>query len=61
MEAMKSINKTVTTILQEYQYKIYNNQDIIKDISKYEAKELDFNPYWKLLKEIKNLINAIKK
>lgn len=60
-EAMGNINKTVTTMLQDYQHKIYNNQDIIKDISKYEDKELDFNPYWKFLKEIKDLINAIKK
>ena len=60
-EAMDNINKVVTTMLQDYQHQIHHNQIHIKDLSKYESNEFDFNPYWNFLKEIKELINTIKK
>lgn len=55
--AMEKINKTVDAMLHGYLKQIGTHDFAFKKISDIEDKEMDSNPYWKLLNEIKNLIN----
>lgn len=59
--ALNRISDTIDTMLENYQSQIGRTRLVESDISKIEMKELESNPYWKLLQELKGLIQSIKK
>lgn len=59
-EAVVTINRAINSLLDNYLSQINRSNLSEVEISKMEATELEKNPYWKVLLEIKNLIKTIK-
>lgn len=59
-EAVKRINTTADALMKSYLSQISKNHLTEAEVSKMESKELESNPYWKYLHEVKDLIKLIK-
>lgn len=59
-EAVKRISTTADALMKSYLSQISKNHLTEAEISKMESKELESNPYWKYLHEVKDLIKLIK-
>lgn len=55
--AMDKINKAVDDMLQGYLKQIERINVSSKEINLIEEKEMNGNPYWKIMNELKNMIN----
>lgn len=55
--AMDKINKAVDDMLQGYLKQIERINVSSKEINLIEDKEMNGNPYWKIMNELKNMIN----
>lgn len=54
---MDKINKAVDDMLQGYLKQIERINVSSKEINLIEEKEMNGNPYWKIMNELKNMIN----
>lgn len=59
-EALNRINTTADSLMKSYLSQISRNHLTEIEVSKMECSELESNPYWKFLYEIKELIKLIK-
>lgn len=59
-EAVKRISTTADALMKSYLSQISKNHLTEAEVSKMESKELESNPYWKYLHEVKDLIKLIK-
>ena len=59
-EAIGKIDHAVDSMLRSYLKQVDRNQLSETELSRMEAKEMESNPYWKLLQEIKELIKTIR-
>lgn len=59
-EAVKRISTTADALMKSYLSQISKNHLTEAEVSKVESKELESNPYWKYLHEVKDLIKLIK-
>ena len=59
-ESLVKMDRATGLIMENYLSQIKDNHITEKDVSKIELLELKSNPYWKILKEFKDLIKLIK-
>jgi len=59
-EAVNRISTTADALMKSYLSQISKNHLTEAEVSKMESKELESNPYWKYLHEVKDLIKLIK-
>lgn len=59
-ESIKRLDKAMGMLMDNYLTQVKDNHITEKDIAKLEMTELQLNPYWKILQEIKSLIKLIK-
>lgn len=59
-ESIKRLDKAMGMLMDNYLAQVKDNHVTEKDIAKLEMTELKYNPYWKILQEIKSLIKLIK-
>lgn len=59
-ESIKRLDKAMGMLMDNYLTQVKDNHITEKDIAKLEMTELQPNPYWKILQEIKSLIKLIK-
>lgn len=60
-EASQNIEELIRSMVDSFLNKMSDKSFREKDLSKIEKQELENNPYWKVLCELKDLVNLIKK
>ena len=58
--SLDRISNTIDIMLNSYQKQMAGNQLSGVEISQIEKKELESNPYWKMMQELKELIKSRK-
>lgn len=59
-ESLKKLDKATSSLMESYLQQVKHNHITEKEVSKIELKELESNPYWKLLQKLENVIKLIK-
>lgn len=59
-DSLMKLDKATASLMDSYLAQVKHNHITEKDVSKIEIKELEANPYWKLLQKLENVIKLIK-
>lgn len=60
-ESLRKLDEAAGSLMESYLQQIKNNNITENDVAKIELKELESNPYWKVISKLESIIKLIKK
>lgn len=60
-ESLRKLDEAAGSLMESYLQQIRNNNITENDVAKIELKELESNPYWKVISKLESIIKLIKK